>query len=320
MSGALAGRLRKRQRHVGRWARKAGTTAYRLYDRDIPEHPLVVERYGDDAVAWLYRRTRDEEMADALAWEARVGEEIQDGLDLPAERVHLKRRGRQRGLQSQYEREARWHETRVVVEGGLRFEVNLSDFLDTGLFLHHRKTRAWIREAAEGLRFLNLFSYTGAFTVHARAGGAATSTSVDLSRTYHRWAERNLALNGLPTDDPAHRLEAKDCLAWLDGARARQVRYDLIFVDPPTFSNSTRMGPSSFAVDRDHPALLAACAELLAPGGTLWFSTNARRFQLDEAAVGALFPEVDERTEPSRPRDFERRLPHRLWRMRRADA
>jgi 23S rRNA G2069 N7-methylase RlmK/C1962 C5-methylase RlmI len=167
----------------------------------------------------------------------------------------------------------------VVVEGGLRFRVNLGDYLDTGLFLDHRVTRSRLRDAARGTRFLNLFAYTGTATVYAAAGGARETTTVDLSATYLEWARANLALNGL--EGPMHRRVQADVREWLQDARTRGERYDLIFCDPPTFSNSKRM-EGVFDVQRDHAALIDDCMALLAPDGLLVFSTNAQRFRLDE--------------------------------------
>jgi 23S rRNA (cytosine1962-C5)-methyltransferase len=164
---------------------------------------------------------------------------------------------------------------KVVAEQGLRFEVNLSDDLDTGLFIDHRATRALVRAEAAGRTVLNLFAYTGAFTCYAAAGGAAATLTVDLSNTYLAWARRNLALNGV-ADGPAHRCERADCLQWLDAAARRGPAFDLIVCDPPTFSASKAM-QRTFSVERDQGWLLERCRDLLRPGGTLWFTTNRHR-------------------------------------------
>jgi 23S rRNA G2069 N7-methylase RlmK/C1962 C5-methylase RlmI len=211
--------------------------------------------------------------------------------------------GRQYGRMGE---SASWHE---VGEGGHRFRVNLSDYLDTGLFLDHRITRARAAEDAAGKRVLNLFCYTGAFTVYVGAAGAAESTSVDLSTTYLDWAGENLALNALSAD--RHRLIKSDVKRFLDDAAASGERWDLAVVDPPTFSNSKAMD-YVWDVQRDHGALLAAVARVLTPGGVLWFSTNRRRFALDDAALpGAA---VDDLTQATTPPDFRSR-PHRTWRF-----
>jgi 23S rRNA (cytosine1962-C5)-methyltransferase len=201
----------------------------------------------------------------------------------------------------------------VVEEHGLRFEVNLSDYVDTGLFLDHRPTRKRVGEEALGRRVLNLFAYTGAFTVHARAGRAAATTTVDLSNTYLDWAARNLQLNGFALD-AAHRFDKADCLHWLETAPARGERYDLIVCDPPTFSNSKAMD-RTFRVDQDHPWLLGQCAKLLNPGGALYFSTNFRGFELSVDKIRGL--RCEDLSATSVPEDFRNRRIHRCWRMTR---
>jgi 23S rRNA (guanine2445-N2)-methyltransferase / 23S rRNA (guanine2069-N7)-methyltransferase len=188
-----------------------------------------------------------------------------------------------------------------VLEGGLRFLVNFDDYLDTGLFLDHRITRTRLREAAAGRRFLNLFAYTGTATVYAAAGGATATTSVDLSRTYLDWAQRNLALNSSASQ--AHEFIQADCLEWLRDDGRRRERYDLIFLDPPTFSNSKRM-QGVLDVERDHQALIDACMGLLASGGLLIFSTNAQRFRLDPTLAERYA--IRDISAATLPRDFER--------------
>ncbi|MEP7246080.1 MAG: class I SAM-dependent methyltransferase, partial [Gammaproteobacteria bacterium] len=198
-------------------------------------------------------------------------------------------------------------------EGGLKFRVNFDDYLDTGLFLDHRPTRARIRELASGKRFLNLFSYTGAVTVYAAAGGARSSASVDLSRTYLDWAERNLGINGLASRN--HSMVQADCREWLEQAALATERYDLIFLDPPTFSNSKRM-EGVLDIGRDHAALIDASVRVLAPGGLLVFSTNAQKFKLD-AALGERY-DVRDISTATVPRDFERNPKiHRCYDIRR---
>lgn len=217
---------------------------------------------------------------------------------VPMASIHWRTRRPQKGG-AQYEAIAQEGERLVVEEGGLKFLVNFTDYLDTGLFLDHRPVRARIRELAAGRRFLNLFCYTGAATVCAAAGGAAATTSVDLSRTYLDWARRNLEVNGIRGD--AHRLVQEDCLAWL--AEDDGERYDLVFLDPPTFSNSKRMA-RDFDVQRDHAALVQDALARLAPAGLLLFSTNFRRFRLDDAALVDL--DVRDITRETIPRDFAR--------------
>jgi 23S rRNA (guanine2445-N2)-methyltransferase / 23S rRNA (guanine2069-N7)-methyltransferase len=225
---------------------------------------------------------------------------LPDVTGVPPERIRVRLRRKQtRG--NQYQKVADQFRFFIVEEGGLKFRVNFDDYLDTGLFLDHRPTRARLRELANGKRFLNLFAYTSTATVYAAAGGARASTSVDLSRTYLDWSERNLGLNGLATRH--HELIQADCREWLDeAARARRV-YDVIFLDPPTFSNSKRM-EGVLDTSRDHPALIDACMLVLAPDGLLVFSTNAQKFRID-ASLGERY-DVKDVTPSTIPRDFER--------------
>ncbi len=312
----LGNRLARQLRHLRGWARAGGITCFRLYERDIPEFPLIVDWYDGDVVAWVYHRTRDDTLEKEAAFHAQVKAEITSGLDVPLERLFIKHRARIRDRTDQYERMDQRGIVRVVTEQGLRFEVNLSDYLDTGLFLDHRRTRGIIRHYAAGKRVLNLFAYTGSFTVYARAGGAAATTTVDMSRTYQDWTRRNLALNGF-AESAEHRLETMDCLQFLERGPAAGEAYDYIVLDPPTFSNSKRMHAESFAVDRDWPALLRMAERWLAPEGWLYFSTNSRQLKWDEALLppGLEAREITRRTVPE---DFRNERIHRCWTVRRA--
>ncbi|MBX3355525.1 MAG: class I SAM-dependent methyltransferase [Phycisphaeraceae bacterium] len=312
----LANRLARRLRHLRGWAEAEGVSCFRLYERDIPEFPLIVDWYDGDAVAWIMPRTRDDTPEAERAFRERAIGEIRAGLALGPERLWIKERAGQRAGGSrddQYERLQARGAVKVVTEHALRFEVNLSDYLDTGLFLDHRTTRSLIRRYAEGKRFLNLFAYTGSFTVHARAGGARASTTVDMSRTYQDWTRRNFALNG-QRESPEHRLVTADCLAWLRAGPKAGESYDLIVCDPPTFSNSKRMGGATWAIDRDYPELLRLIEPFLATGGFLYFSTNSRGLKWENAAVpaGLQCRDLGDRTVPQ---DFRNRKIHRCWRL-----
>ncbi len=287
--------------------RKAGVACYRLYERDISDQPAIVDWYDGDAVVWTFPRTRDETPAAARAWEEAVVAAVAEGLDLPQERIHAKHRARQSGTEQYLRLDHSGHE-RLVTEQDLRFAVNLVDFLDTGLFLDHRLTRARVRAEAAGRDMLNLFGYTGAFACYAAAGGAASTTGVDLNAGYCDWARRNLALNA--ADAQRHRVIRADCLAWLD--RPRPACFDLIVCDPPTFSNSKKMH-RAFSVERDHCWMLRRCAELLRPDGLLYFSTNKRGFRLAADALEP-FAAAQELTPDSIPEDFRNRRIHRCWR------
>ena len=301
----LANRLANRYRHVAKWARRQGITCFRLYERDIPDFPMIVDWYDGDAVAWFYHRTKDDTLEREVAYRKLAEQEILTGLEIPRERLFIKYRARQRdgaGGRDQYERFDSRGAIRTVEEFGLKFEVNLSDYLDTGLFLDHRFTRKMVRERAADQRVLNLFSYTGAFTVHARAGGASATTTVDMSKTYLAWAERNLALNGF-TLGPTHQLVHTDCLEFLERGPQEDERYDIIVCDPPTFSNSAKA--EDFDVQRHHGDLIRACMRRLTPDGLLVFSNNFRRFKLD-ADIDEDFEVREWPTQASIPVDFER--------------
>jgi len=308
-------RLRKNLRHLGRWARRSGVSCYRLYDADLPDYAVAIDLYEGWAHVQEYAPPAQIDPGQAARRLRDVLAVVPPTLGIVPERIVLKIRRRQKGT-AQYERRAEIGKFHEVHEGGLIFLVNLTDYLDTGLFLDHRPTRALIRELSPEARFLNLFAYTGTATVYAAAGGAAATTTVDMSGVYLEWARKNLARNGF-REGARHRLVQADCLAWLDARPAD--RFDLIFLDPPTFSNSKRMGGRTFDVQRDHPALLSAAARLLAPGGTLLFSTNSRQFRLDRGSLATLATE--EITPATIPPDFQRnpRI-HTCWKIRRRDG
>jgi len=306
----FSNRLAKNEKALRKWARTEGIEALRLYDADIPEIPLAVERFGlapsASLVIWLYERPYDKDEAEESAWLDLMASSASETLGLSRERVFVKTRKKMRGAE-QYEKKARETRNLIVDEAGLRFKLNLSDYLDTGLFLDHRPARLAIGRAARGKRVLNLFSYTGTFSVHAASGGAAEVLSVDLSNTYNEWTKANFELNGIA---PAVHEELKaDCIEFLGAAARRKERWDLIVCDPPTFSNSS-MAKTDFDVVRDWLRLLESCAALLPPGGTILFSTNARRLKFDASELGLPCKDV---SEASIPKDFRDRRIHRCW-------
>lgn len=307
----FANRLRKNQRRLRKWARRHQITCYRLYDRDIPELPFAVDWYDGRLYVAEYARPHDREPDAHEAWIDAMMAAAAAALELPPEAVHQKRRARQRG-EAQYEKQGETGRRFVVREGGLDFLVNLDDYLDTGLFLDHRPARAMVREAAKGKRVLNLFGYTGAFTVYAAAGGARQTVTVDLSNTYLDWSADNLALNGLT--DRRNVLVREDVLEWMGHAIERGDVYDIIVLDPPTFSNSKKMR-DVLDLRRDHPMLLTDALALLAPGGWLLFSTNARKFRLERRGLPPC--RITDITDETVPEDFRKR-PHRAWRLERA--
>jgi 23S rRNA (guanine2445-N2)-methyltransferase / 23S rRNA (guanine2069-N7)-methyltransferase len=296
-------RLRKNLKNLGRWVRQSETTCYRLYDADLPEYAVAVDLYQGEKL-WVHVQeyeapvTVDPVKAEARLIETLAG--IPAVLEIPPDQVFLKVRRRQKGT-SQYEKQSESGKFYEVEEGGLRFQVNFEDYLDTGLFLDHRLTRALIRERVRGKSFLNLFAYTGSATVFAASGGASSTTTLDMSRTYLDWAARNLALNGFHGD--RHELIQADCIEWLQDAVENNWRYDLIFLDPPTFSTSKRM-KATLDIQRDHVDLIHDCLDLLTPEGVLVFSTNHRKFRLDATALADY--RIEDISRKTLPKDFER--------------
>jgi 23S rRNA G2069 N7-methylase RlmK/C1962 C5-methylase RlmI len=301
-------RLRKNAKALRRWARDQGVEALRLYDRDIPEVPLALDRYGDALLLALYERPYEKDEEEEAEWLELMGLAAAEELGISPGSVFTKKRKRQRGL-GQYERLGTDRAERVVREAGLSFVVNLSDYLDTGLFLDHRPTRALVRAESEGRSVLNLFAYTGSFSVYAAVGGAASVTSVDLSNTYLAWAARNLSLNGF--EGAAYPLVRADVGAFLRSAAAAGKSWDLIVADPPTFSNS-KGAERDFDVNEDWPSLVRACSSLLRPGGRLYFSTNSRRLKWAEGSAPGSWEDISSDTIPP---DFRDAKAHRCWRL-----
>ena len=311
-------RIGKNLRLLGKQARTQGVGNFRLYDADMPEYALAVDQYVDADSGATHLYVQEYAAPDSIDPAAATRRRAEALAALPAAaqvepaHIHVRVRQRQRGS-NQYTRVAQQGRYTRVEEGGLNFLVNFSDYLDTGLFLDHRLTRARLRAAAAGRRFLNLFCYTASATVYAAAGGARASLGVDLSATYLDWAAENFRVNGLARAE--HELVRADCREWL--AEARAASWDLIFLDPPTFSNSKRM-TGVLDTQRDHMDLLRDCMRLLAPGGLLLFSTNAQRFKLDEAAARRWA--VTDISAATIPFDFQRspRI-HRAFELRARD-
>ena len=306
-------RVAKNYKHLKRRARREGIECFRVYDRDIPELSFALDVYGQRAHLQEYSAPVTEVRAQR-EWRSAMHAATAQALDIPLRQVVLKQRHGQRP-DVQYRKLGPRGEDFIVGEGGHRFIVNLTDYLDTGLFLDHRQTRALVRSLAAGRRFLNLFCYTGSFSVYAAAGGAKTSTSVDLSNTYLDWARRNFELNGM--DAGRHRLDQADARRFVRDEAVAGQRYDLIVLDPPSFSNSKRM-QGVLDVQRDHVALIRGCVEILAPAGDMLFSTNLHSFRLDAAALAGLkIADISAQTVPS---DFRNRKIHKCWRICRASG
>lgn len=310
--GDFRRRLAKRFKHLSKWARRQGIEAFRLYDRDIPEVPLVIDWYAGWLHAAEYERPHERTEIEHEVWLSRMIEAAASELGVPPNRAFLKARRRQRSG-GQYEKVSQQQTLLTVREGGLAFEVNLSDYLDTGLFLDHRQTRALVRDEAQGKRVLNLFCYTGSFSVYAAAGGAMETTSVDLSNTYLDWTRTNLAANGF-RDAGRHRTVRDEARQFLEHrARRGEPPFDLVVVDPPTFSRSAK-SDTPWDVERDHAEVLELVAKNLTPGGVVYFATNFRRFHLSEAQVAADYT-IREITRQTIPEDFRNERIHRAWRL-----
>ena len=329
-------RLVKRYKHLKKYARRLGIFAYRLYDKDIPEISVAVDLYIEDktdlifAVLTEYERSPRNKEGKTTASLSELTEALCTALQIPSEQVYEKCRRRQRG-EAQYEKIADSGKRIIVREGKCRFFVNISDYLDTGLFLDHRPTRLVVAESAAGKTVLNLFCYTASFSVHALVNGARRVCSVDLSKNYLQWAHENVQLNGVADPDRC-RFVQNDVRLFLEQAAKRKERWDIIICDPPTFSNSKRT-PQFFDVNRHWQDLIRSCCQVLAEEGVLYFSTNSRTLRFNTAelsdnlsgSMGAdkfvcqntLFTVQDISTQ-SISEDFRNKKIHRLWKIRRS--
>ncbi len=314
----LTNRLKKNRRRLANWLRREEISCYRLYDADLPEYALAIDLYQGDK-CWV---NVQEYQAPASIDPAKAAQRLRDALhsikevlEINNAQLFLKQRRKQKGS-SQYERYDQKEQFHTVTEGPIKCLVNLSDYLDSGLFLDHRLTRRMIGEMSRGKRFLNLFAYTGVATLYAAAGGARETRTIDMSNTYITWAQRNMELNGFTGTE--HHLLKADCLEWIKQELKQGTQYDLIFLDPPSFSNSKRM-EQTFDVLRDHAALLNEVSQLLSDDGILIFSNNNRKFKMDHDALPAL--EVIDISAQTIPEDFKRNQKiHNCWRITRKGA
>ncbi|WP_370427165.1 bifunctional 23S rRNA (guanine(2069)-N(7))-methyltransferase RlmK/23S rRNA (guanine(2445)-N(2))-methyltransferase RlmL [Actinobacillus pleuropneumoniae] len=306
----FANRLAKNIKKIEKWAKQQGINAYRLYDADLPEYNLAVDRYDDHIVVQEYAAPKniDEQKARQRLLDAVSATLYVTGVE--TNKLVLKVRQKQKGT-NQYEKLANKGDYFYVTEYGAKLWVNLTDYLDTGLFLDHRLTRKMVGQMAKGKTFLNLFAYTGSATIHAALNGAKSTTTVDMSNTYLNWAEQNLELNNLPIRN--NRLFQADCLQWLSECRER---FELIFVDPPTFSNSKRM-EDSWDVQRDHIKLMTQLKRILMADGIIVFSNNKRGFKMDFEGLAELGLQAENISHKTLPLDFERNPQiHNCWIIR----
>ena len=306
----FANRLGKNIKHLMKWAKRNHIEAWRIYDRDIPQFPFAIDVYGDHIhlqeydTGWLMQPEEYEQ------WLNDVLEAIGFVTGFEPEHIHLKRRERQKGTQ-QYEKTGKQGEDFIVTENGRRFWVNLDKYLDTGLFLDHRNTRRTVGDTAAGKRFLNLFSYTGSFTVYAATGGAISSETVDLSNTYLDWAKRNFELNAI--DLSRHQIIRADVFQYLKHAQTAGKKFDLIVMDPPSFSNSKKM-LDILDIQRDQIKLISGAMNLLASDGLMYFSNNLRSFELDAHVIEKYA--VKDISKQSVPDDFRNKKIHQCWEIR----
>jgi 23S rRNA G2069 N7-methylase RlmK/C1962 C5-methylase RlmI len=300
--------IRKNYRHLRKWAKRTETDSFRIYDREINHYPLAIDFYAGRFCVHYFSKHREEEEP-----EPAFAEEVEDALcsifATTKEMIYWRTRIRRRKLE-QYEKADLTNDFFTVYEYGLKFRVNLLDYLDTGLFLDHRETRKLIGSLSEGKRVLNLFAYTCAFSIHAAAGGASYTKSVDMSNTYTAWGRENFRLNGF--SEKNHVIIREDCLKFLDEEIAAKVRYDLIIIDPPTISRSKKM-TQMFDIQLDYLSLINKGMKLLNPEGTLFFSTNSRRFIFDETLQDRL--KVIEISHKTLPLDFHDPKIHRCWKI-----
>lgn len=303
-------RLGKVFKHLRKTARRQEITCYRVYDDDIPEFPFSIEFYEDYIYLAEYHRKHGMEEEAHEAWLDQCLDTISRVLEVPVENIFVKQRQRQQHRQGgqQYEKLSFESKELLAKEGGLTFKVNLSDYLDTGLFLDHRITRGMVREEAAGKKILNLFCYTGSFSVYAVAGDAAEVTSVDLSKTYLAWAEENMRLNGFDTGK--HHFVHADVLQYLDTLKINT--YDLVILDPPTFSNSKRM-KDILDIQRDHVDIVNRVLMATKKGGVVYFSNNYRRFVLDADNISA--SSIKDITAQTLPFDFQQKMIRKCFRL-----
>lgn len=293
-------RLKKVKKNLGKMAKQQGITCYRLYDRDLPEFPLIIDLYGDEVLVTEYRSNHRLSEEEYEQWLTDSLDTVQHVLGKSPDQVHLKERKRKENRRDQYLKTNDKKLFFEVQEGGLQFEVNLTDYLDTGLFLDHRITRGLVQKEAKGKDVLNLFCYTGSFSVYAAAGGARKVVSADLSNTYLDWAKRNMALNGF--SGMQFEFVRVDVLQWLPGLPPES--FDIIILDPPTFSNSKAM-EDILDIQLMHAQLINTCLDKLRQGGVIYFSTNARKFNMD---TDAILGKVQDITNATIPFDFKGKL------------
>ncbi len=302
-------RLSKVYKHRSRQARRQNISCYRIYDHDLPEFPFAIDFYGDNLNVSEYRRRHGMTEEEHEQWLSDSMVMVSSITGISNDNIYTRQRQRKAGRHGQYEKIDSSRNEFIVEENTLKFIVNLSDYLDTGLFLDHRLTREMVMKDAHQKKVLNLFCYTGSFSVYAAAGNAIEVTSVDLSNTYLKWAEKNMKLNGF-TDKHRYQFVQADVLEYLD--EIPRDRFDLIILDPPTFSNSKRM-KDFLDIQRDHVLLINRCLDALSENGTLYFSTNYSKFLIEAKKINS--SSINDITKATTPFDFEGKLARWCFRI-----
>ncbi len=303
----LHNRIKKNLKTIRPYLQKNNLSCYRIFDWDMPEYPLCVDVYEDMVHVAEYKTKHPLDDTAYMRWMNESLQAIQEVLKVAESNLFVKKRERQKGI-AQYEKVAETKEFKIVHEQGLKFLVNMNDYLDTGLFLDHRITRKRVREEAEGKNVLNLFAYTGSFSVYALAGGAQKVTTVDLSNTYLNWAKENMKVNGFDADQ--HLFVKTDVKEWIKNEAT--TLYDLVILDPPTMSRS-KMAKTKFDIQSDHPELIFNVLRHMQPGGVLYFSTNFREFEIQTKRLGAtLVTDISLETVPD---DFRNKKIHYCWKI-----
>jgi 23S rRNA (cytosine1962-C5)-methyltransferase len=309
----FANRLAKMYKHISKWARRQGITCYRIYDHDVPQFPFAIDKYESYLYVTEYETDYYMDEEDRELWFLRCLSKIAEQTDTMIDKIFIKTRKQQKG-KKQYEKQEQEEDAEVVqavvMENGLQFKVNFSEYLDTGLFLDHRPLREKVRSEAEGKNVLNLFAYTGSFSVYSASAKANLVVTLDLSNTYLRWAKENMELNGL-YDESKHYFIQDDVKEWLADP-PNNIKYDIIIMDPPTFSNSKRMR-EVLDIQRDHITLINNALDMLSPNGVLYFSTNFRRFKLDVEALG--HAKIKDITAQTIPDDFRDKKIHYCYKI-----
>ena len=306
----LINRIKKNEKQLRKWRKNENITCWRVYDKDIPEIPMVIDCYNNAIHAAEYRTFKVENEKAREIWLNDLLKSAAATLEIPEDNIFFKFRKRQKGLQ-QYEKFSETRRRMIVEEGGLRFIVNMTDYLDTGLFLDHRITRDMVRSISEGRRVLNLFSYTGSFSVYAADGGADRTVSVDLSNTYLSWTEENFRLNGYYSGK--QKFIKDDVFHYLKDAQKKGERFDLVVIDPPTFSNS-KMSNHVLDIQKDHVRLLNDIMPLLTPDADVFFSTNFTRFKPDTESL--MYTKIENITDQTIPPDFRNKKIHYCYHLK----